>query len=258
MRRCEKGVRTARNDAHDLRFPDRHERQFCEPARRRRRRQDRSCAHGQQLLDSVRCDRPAACGPALAICQNTLRWSWRSARSRTGRDWSPERTCWSAAAGRSQIGEDAIYGMGLMVSTRYGIPVVNHGGSLLGYKQRHDIPSGPRRGRGDPNERRHRRLAAPFSCGAGCSKCSSTANLKRLKRPRSGRAASRRHCQASRAAGGPGGCRGGRQARRLTMSPPHSARCASIRRMVRRSSTSGNGIAPSPRARMTTRPPPLF
>jgi CubicO group peptidase (beta-lactamase class C family) len=31
------------------------------------------------------------------------------------------------------VGEDAIYGMGLGVSTEYGIPVVNHGGALFGY-----------------------------------------------------------------------------------------------------------------------------
>jgi CubicO group peptidase (beta-lactamase class C family) len=37
---------------------------------------------------------------------------------------------------RAQVrtGEDTTYGMGLMVDTRYGIPVVHHGGSLFGYK----------------------------------------------------------------------------------------------------------------------------
>jgi len=32
------------------------------------------------------------------------------------------------------IGEDATYGMGLMVDRRYGIPVVSHGGSMAGFK----------------------------------------------------------------------------------------------------------------------------
>src|SRR5262249_40296887 len=32
------------------------------------------------------------------------------------------------------IGEDVTYGMGLIVETRYGIPVVRHGGSMFGYK----------------------------------------------------------------------------------------------------------------------------
>jgi CubicO group peptidase (beta-lactamase class C family) len=33
-----------------------------------------------------------------------------------------------------QTGEDTTYGMGLVVSTKYGIPIVGHGGSLFGYK----------------------------------------------------------------------------------------------------------------------------
>ena len=36
--------------------------------------------------------------------------------------------------GQVQTGEDAVYGMGLIVNTRYGIPVVSHGGSMFGYK----------------------------------------------------------------------------------------------------------------------------
>jgi len=36
--------------------------------------------------------------------------------------------------GQVQTSEDATYGMGLVVSTQYGIPVVSHGGSLFGYK----------------------------------------------------------------------------------------------------------------------------
>jgi hypothetical protein len=32
------------------------------------------------------------------------------------------------------MGEDTAYGMGLMIDTHYGIPVVHHGGSLFGYK----------------------------------------------------------------------------------------------------------------------------
>ncbi len=31
------------------------------------------------------------------------------------------------------IGQDVTYGMGLMVDTKYGIPVVHHGGDLIGY-----------------------------------------------------------------------------------------------------------------------------
>jgi CubicO group peptidase (beta-lactamase class C family) len=36
--------------------------------------------------------------------------------------------------GQVQISEDMTYGMGLVINTQYGIPVVSHGGSLFGYK----------------------------------------------------------------------------------------------------------------------------
>ncbi len=36
--------------------------------------------------------------------------------------------------GHVQTGEDTTYGMGLVVSTQYGVRVVSHGGSLFGYK----------------------------------------------------------------------------------------------------------------------------
>jgi CubicO group peptidase (beta-lactamase class C family) len=35
---------------------------------------------------------------------------------------------------QAQIGENVTYGMGLVVNTQFGIPVVSHGGSLFGYK----------------------------------------------------------------------------------------------------------------------------
>jgi CubicO group peptidase (beta-lactamase class C family) len=33
-----------------------------------------------------------------------------------------------------QTGEDTAYGMGLLINTQYGIPVISHGGSMFGYK----------------------------------------------------------------------------------------------------------------------------
>jgi CubicO group peptidase (beta-lactamase class C family) len=36
--------------------------------------------------------------------------------------------------GQVRMGEDTTYGMGLVVNTHYGIPVVSHGGNLFGYK----------------------------------------------------------------------------------------------------------------------------
>src|SRR5204863_1627697 len=39
-----------------------------------------------------------------------------------------------ASRAADQIGNDVIYGMGLEVDREWGIPVVHHGGSLIGYK----------------------------------------------------------------------------------------------------------------------------
>jgi CubicO group peptidase (beta-lactamase class C family) len=36
--------------------------------------------------------------------------------------------------GRVQVSEGTRYGMGLMINTQYGIPIVHHGGSMFGYK----------------------------------------------------------------------------------------------------------------------------
>ena len=36
--------------------------------------------------------------------------------------------------GRVQVTEGTSYGMGLMINTQYGIPIVHHGGSMFGYK----------------------------------------------------------------------------------------------------------------------------
>jgi CubicO group peptidase (beta-lactamase class C family) len=33
-----------------------------------------------------------------------------------------------------RTGEDSVYGMGLVINTQYGIPIVSHGGSMFGYK----------------------------------------------------------------------------------------------------------------------------
>lgn len=35
---------------------------------------------------------------------------------------------------QARMGEDSVYGMGLVIDTQYGIPVVSHGGSMFGYK----------------------------------------------------------------------------------------------------------------------------
>src|SRR5512142_3143434 len=41
--------------------------------------------------------------------------------------------CWSGAFPRLLSVKTVTYGMGLMVDTTYGVPVVHHGGDLIGY-----------------------------------------------------------------------------------------------------------------------------
>ena len=50
-----------------------------------------------------------------------------------GSRYIARETLLARRAPQVSIGQDATYGMGLMVNTRYGIPVVHHGGDLIGY-----------------------------------------------------------------------------------------------------------------------------
>src|SRR5205823_845711 len=52
---------------------------------------------------------------------------------RGGKRYSAKETWLARRAPQVPIGKDATYGMGLMVDTKYGIPVVHHGGDLIGY-----------------------------------------------------------------------------------------------------------------------------
>ena len=52
------------------------------------------------------------------------------------------------------IGKDATYGMGLMVDTTYGVPVVHHGGDMIGFHSDMMWLPEPERRRRDPDERR--------------------------------------------------------------------------------------------------------
>ena len=51
-----------------------------------------------------------------------------------GTRYIPEAALLQRRAPQVSIGKDATYGMGLEVDTTYGIPVVHHGGSMIGYK----------------------------------------------------------------------------------------------------------------------------
>ena len=52
---------------------------------------------------------------------------------RTERPTSRRSRSSSARAPQVAIGKDETYGMGLMVDTEYDIPVVHHGGDMVGY-----------------------------------------------------------------------------------------------------------------------------
>jgi CubicO group peptidase (beta-lactamase class C family) len=51
-----------------------------------------------------------------------------------GKRYLDKDTLLARRAPQVSIGKDATYGMGLEVDTTYGIPVVHHGGSMIGYK----------------------------------------------------------------------------------------------------------------------------
>ncbi len=51
-----------------------------------------------------------------------------------GKRYLAESTLLERRAPQVSIGMDSTYGMGLSVSTKYGTPVVQHGGSMIGYK----------------------------------------------------------------------------------------------------------------------------
>jgi hypothetical protein len=51
-----------------------------------------------------------------------------------GKRYIARDTLLARRAAQVTIGKDTTYGMGLQVDTAYGIPVVSHGGSMIGYK----------------------------------------------------------------------------------------------------------------------------
>jgi len=50
-----------------------------------------------------------------------------------GTTYIPKEPLLARRAPQVAIGKDEIYGMGLMVDTRYGVPVVHHGGDMVGF-----------------------------------------------------------------------------------------------------------------------------
>lgn len=65
---------------------------------------------------------------------NYLRMELASGRLPDGTQLVSRENLLERRKGQIRTGEDSTYGMGLIVNTQYGIPVVSHGGSMFGYK----------------------------------------------------------------------------------------------------------------------------
>ena len=141
-----------------------------------------------------------------ATCSSTCRWSSPRASCPTAQRYIPETALLARRAPQVPIGKDAIYGMGLMVDTTYGMPVVHHGGDMIGYHS--DMMWLPEHGvgavvltNGDPG------WLIRAASGASCSRCCSTGSPRPTttsrRRPRRS-SADRRRAQAAHRPGRPG------------------------------------------------------
>ena len=70
-----------------------------------------------------------------------------------GKRYIAKDTLLARRAPQVPIGKDATYGMGLMVDTKYGVPVVHHGGDMVGFHSDMMWLPEQKRGRGDPDQR---------------------------------------------------------------------------------------------------------
>src|SRR5215470_2865490 len=78
--------------------------------------------------------RPA--GAAWSNVRDMLRYvamELAEGRLPDGRTYIPKEPLLARRAPQVAIGKDETYGMGLIVDTTYGVPVVHHGGDMIGY-----------------------------------------------------------------------------------------------------------------------------
>ena len=177
------------------------------------------------------------------------------ASCRTASSTSRRSRCSRAASPQVAIGKDETYGMGLMVDTTYGMPVVHHGGDLIGYHSDMIWLPGAERRRGDPDQRRPRLDSPqPVPPQAARGAVRRPARGRRRRSPPPAKtffeelAAERKLLTVPADAGAEREARGAlreRGARRDRRQP---------RRARRRSSTSASGRARSRRARTPTAP----
>jgi CubicO group peptidase (beta-lactamase class C family) len=78
--------------------------------------------------------RPA--GGAWSMVRDVLRYvqmELAEGKLPTGAQYLPRETLLARRDAQVALGADAVYGMGLMVDRQFGVPVVHHGGDLLGF-----------------------------------------------------------------------------------------------------------------------------
>jgi CubicO group peptidase (beta-lactamase class C family) len=87
-----------------------------------------------ELNYSIIADRPA--GAAWSNVHDMLRYvamELAEGKLPDGTQYIRRETLLARRARQVDIGKDATYGMGLMVDTKYGTPVVHHGGDMIGF-----------------------------------------------------------------------------------------------------------------------------
>ena len=98
-----------------------------------RRRQAGARGDGAELLDHPAAARGRGVEQHARTCCGTCRWSSPTGSCPTASPTSRRSRSSTRRAPQVAIGKDETYGMGLMVDTEYGIPVVHHGGDMVGY-----------------------------------------------------------------------------------------------------------------------------
>ena len=160
---AEARLRAARDEARRRSTTQGAPRQPRDAARAGRRRQARAREDGGELLRSSRSARPAPRGSACNEILRYVRIELASGQLPNGKPYSRRRLL-ARREPQVAIGEDQTYGMGLEVNTNWGVPIVHHGGDMIGFHSDMIWLPEARRRRRDPHQRRHgSMLRAPSS-----------------------------------------------------------------------------------------------
>ena len=82
---------------------------------------------------SCRCGRPAARGASVSDMLKYVAMELAEGKLPDGKQYISKEALLARRAPQVAIGKDVTYGMGLMVDTQYGTPVVHHGGDMIGF-----------------------------------------------------------------------------------------------------------------------------